>query len=160
MSTAILFASKHGTTEKVASQIATLLEDHKPIILNLKKNPMPDLSAYNTVLIGGSIYAGGIQKRITVLIKENAEVLLQKKIALFLCCMNEKEAENEFNTAYPDWLRSHSVSNKIIGGEYNLDKMNFIEKFLVRKISGTKTSISKIDQTKIVELVKDLNTKP
>ncbi len=158
MSTAILFASNHGTTEKVASQIATQLEEHKPIVINLKKDPNPDLTGYSTILIGGSIHAGGIQKAVTALIKNNKDVLLQKKVALFLCCMEEKKAEEEFNTVYPDWLRAHATSKKIIGGEFNFEKMNFFEKFLIKKISGVKESVSKIDNTQINALVEDIRT--
>lgn len=156
MSTAILFASKHGTTEEVALEFANLLDESKPSLFNLKKDPKPDLSSFNTVLIGGSIYAGGIQKEVTSLIKNNAEALLQKKVALFLCCMNEKEAQNEFNSVYPEWLRTHAVSNQIVGGAFRLEKMNFIEKLMVRKVSGVKESISKLNQERIHKLVNDL----
>jgi len=46
-----------------------------------------------------------------------------------------------------------------IGYEYNLDKMNFFERILVKKISGAVESISEIDYDAIVRFVNELEKK-
>jgi len=156
MKTAIVYASSHGTTEKVTGMIAQRLADDQVTIFDLRKARFIDLLLFDRVIIGGSIHAGIIQKRVKNFCNDHMVSLLQKQVALFLCCMNEPEFETQFNNAYPELLRNHSVSNKIIGGEFLFDKMNFIERMLVRKISGVNESISRLDFSKVDELVADL----
>lgn len=157
MKTAIIYASKHGTTEKVARQIQQGLGDDQAQLFNLKRNKHFDLTSFEQVVVGGSIHAGSIQKHLSRFLDQHRPELLERRLGLFLCCMHEKEAKNEFNAAFPEVLRSHATSRKIVGGEFRFDKMNFIEKALVRKIAGVNESVSKIDDQKIHELVKELS---
>lgn len=153
MKTLIVYASSHGTTEKVANIIREKLDSTTVQTINLKSKAKIDLSNYETVIIGGSIHAGSIQSEVKNFIKEHTITLMGKKVALFLCCMNEKEEKTEFDNNYPELLRNHSTYNAIVGGEYVFEKMNFIEKFLVRKIAGVSTSISKLRYTEIDSLI-------
>lgn len=70
--------------------------------------------------------------------------------------MHEEEAENQFKSAYPEILRNHAISSKVMGGEFRFDKMNFFERAIVKKIAGISESVSKIDEAKIQEFVKDI----
>ena len=83
--------------------------------------------------------------------------LLQKRVGLFMVGMNEPEFETEFNNAFPELLRNHAITSKCVGGEFLFEKMNFIEKLIVKKVSGITQNISKIDDNKISELVKEIN---
>ena len=156
MRTAIVYASKHGTTEKVAQNIQKMIGKDKAQLFNLKNNKHFDLTQFDQVVVGGSSHAGTIQKRIKNFVDQHRPELLEKKLGLFICCMHEQEAETEFNNAYPEILRSHAVSKKIMGGEFRFEKMNFIEKALVKKIAGVNDSVSNIDEGKIQELVGEL----
>jgi len=152
MMIAIIYISKHGTTETVALKLHKLLnsEEVRPIDLRVNKNP--DISQYDKIILGGSIHAGVIQKRMKSFCESNLESLLKKEIALFLCCMEQGEkAIEQFNNAFPEILRMHSIKNEIMGGEFLFEKMNFLEKAIVKKIAGVKESISKINEQKIVE---------
>ena len=51
MRTAIVYASKHGTTEKVARQIQQQLGEDKAQLFNLKNNPKFDLSHFEQVFL-------------------------------------------------------------------------------------------------------------
>mgnify|MGYP001228413732 CR=1 FL=1 len=159
MKTLIVYVSKHGTTEKVANIIKEKLDSTTVQTVNLKSKIKIDLSNYETIIIGGSIHAGSIQSEIKKFIKDNTITLMQKKVALFLCCMNENEEQEEFNNNYPELLRNHSTYNAIVGGEYVFEKMNFIEKFLVRKISGVSSTLSKLRYTEIDNLVNSVKGK-
>lgn len=156
MKTLIVYASSHGTTEKVANIIKEKLDSTTVQSYNLRYKPTIDLSKYEIIIIGGSIHAGSIQSEVKNFIKENTIMLMEKKIALFLCCMNEKEEQTEFNNNYPELLRNHSTYNAIVGGEYIFEKMNFLEKFLVRKIAGVSTTMSKLRYAEIDNLVNSL----
>jgi len=158
MKTAIIYATSHGTSEKVARLIAEGLKSNTVDLFNLKKKPKIDISAYDTIVIGGSIHAGTPAGVLRKFINKNMLSLLQKKVALFLCCMNQPEEQTEFDVAFPEYLRSHSVYNTIAGGEYVFEEMNFIEKAIIRKITGATESLSKLRYEEIQKLVNCLNS--
>ena len=153
MNTAIIYASSHGTTEKVAKQIQFGLGADSTRLINLKVTRTVDLSLFDTLIIGGSIHAGQMQGRVKTFCKKNMVDLLQKRVGLFMVGMNEPEFDNEFNNAFPELLRKHAITSKCVGGEFLFEQMNFIEKLIVKKVSGISQNISKIDESKISELV-------
>ncbi len=156
MKTAVIYASSHGTTEKVARQIQEGLDAESTCLINLKAVKIIDLSLFDTIIIGGSIHAGQMQGKVKAFCKKNLVDLLQKRVALFMVGMNEPHFENEFNNAFPELLRKHALSSKCVGGEFLFEKMNFLEKLIVKKVSGINHNVSKIDDRKIFELVNEL----
>ncbi len=158
MTTAIIYASSHGTTEKIAKQIQVGLGIDNTRLFNLKTIKTVDLSPFDTVVIGGSIHAGQMQGRVKAFCKKNMVDLLQKRVGLFMVGMNEPQFENEFNNAFPELLRKHGVASKGVGGEFLFEKMNFIERLIVKKVSGISHNVSKIDDGKILELINVINT--
>lgn len=157
MKTAIIYRSHHGTTEKVANMISEGMGKENSRLINLKTEKNPDLSSFDQVIIGGSIHAGNVQNKVKEFCKNNMVVLLEKPLGLFLSCMEEQQAQDQFDRAYPELLRRHAKSCKLTGGEFNFDRMNFIEKMLIRKISGISSSVSKIDEGKIQELISEMS---
>ena len=150
--TLIVYATHHGFTEKCATLLKEKLGARAELI-NLKKRH-PDLSPYQSVLIGGSIHAGRIQKSIRQFCQKHKEVLVKRSVGLFLSCMLKgEEAQKEFNDAYPNWLREHAQAKAIFGGAYNFERMNAIERFIIRKISGTSESIERFDSSKFEAFV-------
>ncbi len=155
--TAIIYMSKHGTTEKVVLEIYEILNNSEVELIDLRKTKSPDISDYDTVIVGGSIHAGSIQKRVKDFCIANLEVLLKKRVALFICCMYENDqAKEQFENAFPEKLRSHSIKNDILGGEFLFDKMNFFERTIVKKIAGVKENVSQINKQKIVEFAEKI----
>lgn len=155
MKTAIIYTTKHGTTEKVAGMINNLASGTAELI-NLKKAKDVNLGQYDKVIIGGSIHAGKVQSSIAKFCQKHNDELMQKKLGLFLSCMEEDKAQEQFNNAYPEPLRNHAVSNKLTGGEILLDRMNFLERYIVKKIGKMTESVSKIKEDKIKELVTEM----
>lgn len=156
MKTAVIYRSHHGTTEKVATMIQQALGSENCMLFNLKTSKNIDLSAFDRVIIGGSIHAGNIQNKIKEFCKSNQDLLLEKPLGLFLSCMEVDKAQEQFDNAFPEPLRKHALSCKLTGGEFNFDRMNFIEKMLIRKISGVNESISRINENSVKELVSEM----
>jgi len=159
MKTAIIFATTHGTSEKVANMISLKLGQENCTLINIKKSPKIDLSGYGQFVIGGSIHAGNIQSSIRNFIKQNTSSILEKRVALYLCYMNEPDFDSQIERAFPENIRNHALSIKGVGGEFVIEKMNFMQRFLVRKISGVTESTSKINETNIDQLVLELSSK-
>lgn len=153
MKTLIVFASSHGTTEKVANYIAGHLDTNE--VVNIKKINEKDLQSYDAIIIGASIHAGNVQRNIKNFLVNNKELLLSKPLALFLSCMNKEAYQEQLEKAFPEELRSHALSVKIVGGAFVFEKMNFFEKAIIKKIAGVKKTVIKIDYEKADELIAD-----
>jgi len=160
MKTGIIYISKHGTTEKVARIIAEKLNSDETELINLSKGKVKDIETFDRIIIGGSIHMASVHKKTKKLCETNKSILLTKTLGLFLCCMEKgKKSIQQFENAFSENLRRHASSTALLGYEYNLDKMNFFERILVKKVSGSTESISEIDYDAIVRFVKKLEKK-
>jgi len=149
MKTLIVYATRHGCTEKCALKLQNSFAGETQL-LNLKKSAKINLNDFETIIIGGSIHAGQIQKKVKNFCQKNSDLLKTKKIGLFVCCMEEGEkAAKQLEEAFPTELLKHASAIGIFGGEFNFEKMNFLERAAIRKIAGINRSISKIKQEEI-----------
>jgi menaquinone-dependent protoporphyrinogen oxidase len=149
MSTLIAFATSHGCTENAAHMLERQLDDEVTLV-NLKKRSRPDFSSFDTIIIGGSIHAGQIQGKVKRFCRQNLDTLKQKRLGLFLCCMEEGDtAQKQFDEAFPAELRNHAAVTGLFGGAFNFDKMNFLQRAIVKKAAGITESVSKIKEDNI-----------
>lgn len=156
MKTIIIYTSQHGTTETVANQIANQLNTTETTVLDLKDAGKSNWKDYDMIILGSSIHAGNNQRAMKSFVKKNMEKLLQKRIGLFLCCMRQDELDMQMQQAYPLMLRNHAFSYRWMGGEYKVEKMNFIEKFLLKKIVGVTASQSHLNEENIKEFIQEI----
>jgi menaquinone-dependent protoporphyrinogen oxidase len=162
MKIAIIYASKHGTTEKVAGSIAEKLSETNDVkLFSLKENPNSDIREFETVILGSSVYAGQASGRMKSFCKTNESVLLEKKTGLFVCGMqpDKEQQKKELKDAYSDVLLEKAVVTGFLGGEFLFEKLNFFERLIVKKIAKTKSSVYMIDWEAIDEFVKKIQTK-
>lgn len=149
MKTIIIFATSHGCTEKAVGELVPKLSGEVKTV-NLNKNSSPSVNEFDRVIIGGSIHAGQIQKKVRHFCETRLDALSSKEIGLFICCMYEPEvAREELQNAFPEELHQMAKTEAIFGGEFNFEKMNFVEKMLVRKIARVSESFSNIDHESI-----------
>jgi len=158
MNTLIVYATKYGCAQKCAIELSKELKDNVELI-NLKEKSNVDFSKYDRIIIGGSVYIGRIQKEVTDFISNNPDELLKKEIGLFICGMQEGDMiEKEISENFPAELISKAKSVKHFGGEFNFNKMNFMEKVIVKKISKVTSDKSDIKHDNIKRLAMDLNS--
>ena len=159
MKTIIVYASKHGTTEKVANILGDSLKDVE--VVDVKRVKDYNLRVFDAVIVGGSIHAGNIQSSIKMFCKDNVDLLLEKKLGLFITCMFEEKSKRveQLNNAFSEELRKHSVALGVLGGEFLFEKMNFMEKLMIKIIAKTSKSKSSIDYDAIKKFVKDFKKK-
>ena len=159
MSTAIIYTTKHGTTEKVAQMIAERLIGNQVSLINLKENKHPDINSFDRIILGTSIYAGTSSKTMQSFCKKNIDALTQKQLSLFVCGMepDSTKQHQELTNAYPNELLQQAVSKCFAGGEFLFDKMNFIERFIIKRIAKTDTdkNVSRIIVENIDKLIEE-----
>lgn len=157
MKTLIIYASKHGSVETCSSLLQSELNGDITRI-NIKREPVPDLTLFDTVIIGGAIYAGKIQKEIHAFCVKNEKVLLEKKIGFFICCMYKGEkAEEQLHTSFPQALVSKAIAMKSFGGEFHFKKMNFIEKLMIKMVVKADQNYACIDFKKDISMLEKEN---
>ena len=159
MKIAIIYASKHGATEKVAVSIAEKLREKNEItLISLEKNPIPDINDFGTVILGTPIYAGKPSGKMQKFCKNNELALLQKKVDLFVCGMypDPSKRQKELEDAYPEVLLKNAVATGFLGGAFKFEEMNFMERFIINKIAKTNESVSRIDENAIENFVEKL----
>ncbi len=156
MKTLIAYATKHGATESVAKKLSKRLEGDVDL-LNLKKDNNIDLSRYQKVIVGSSVYMGKIRKEANQFCTDRLQELKEKKLGIFICCMREADdAKNELNDSFPGELLDNAVT-ECFGGVFNFEKMNIMEKLIVKKVAGVKKTQSNISEEIIDKFASKVN---
>jgi len=147
LKTIIVYCSKHGTTGKIAEMLSDKIGADDCRLVNLETETIISIDSFDRIIIGGSIHAGRIQKKITRFCSLNMNELLKKEVGLFLCCMIEEKMKQkeQFNGAFPEELIKHAKATGIFGGEFLFFKMSAFEKLLIRIVTRTVETVSKID---------------
>lgn len=156
MKTAIIYYSKHGTTERVAHLIGENL-NHKVDYISLRENAKPDIRTYDRIILGTSIYAGTPGRKFSQFCNKNRSLLKEKVIGLFICCMNKEQEVEEMNNAFPEYLQQSAIPKAILGGEFLFDKMNCIERFITKKVAKIESSVSCLRYDAIREFADNIN---
>jgi len=117
MKTCILYAGKYGTTEHIAKMIQSKL-GNDAVLINLTDQKKPDISAAERVVIGSGVYMGKARKEVRHFCKTHASELSNKRTALYLCCMENVEAEVEkyFQKAFPEAVLSKAIVHRRFPG--------------------------------------------
>lgn len=157
MKTAVLFASTHGTSAKVADLVAQGIKTQDTFVFDLKTKPMIPMSDIDVFVIGGSIHAGSMQSEVVKFIKNNTEFLMKKKFFLFMISMNDKDYQMQLEKAFPALIREKALSIRGLGGEFIFEKMNFFQRWMVRKVSGHRQSVSSLKMDEINEFIAEIN---
>ncbi|WP_177178205.1 flavodoxin domain-containing protein [Amphibacillus marinus] len=136
MRVAIIFGSRHGTTEAAACNLQKRLQEHVEII-SVDHLETADLKRFDLVILGASIYMGHIQAAMKEFIERHLKVLLSKQVGLYLCCMLEGEmADKQFEQEYPQTLRDHALVTGVFGGEIHKEKLDEFDRLIIDIVEG------------------------
>jgi menaquinone-dependent protoporphyrinogen oxidase len=145
MKTLIAYASRRGCARKAALALRDLLGDDVRLV-DLKAEGDPDPAPFDAVIVGGSIQAGRVQKRVRAYCEAHAGQLLEKRTGLYLCCMYEGEtAKKQFDDAFPEAVRGRAVASGLFGGELDFETLGFVAKLVVQKVAGVTESVVTFD---------------
>ena len=152
MKTLIIYASHHGCTEKCANQIHSAFTEST--LLPIKRIKTISVDDFDIVMIGGSIHAGSLQRSVKKFCENNLNALLSKKVGLFLCSMEQGEKGwQQFDKGFPEALRNHATAKGLFGGAFDFERMNFLEKAVVKKVAGVTESVSNISGKAIQDFI-------
>ncbi|PKM94851.1 MAG: flavodoxin [Firmicutes bacterium HGW-Firmicutes-1] len=157
MKVLIVYATKHGSTEKCAKLLAEGLEG-TVVLRNIKKEQVADAESFDKIIVGGSIYAGTIQKQIKEFCSKNEELLKNKKTGYFICGMTEGEkGKNQLDLVFSSELLDKASAKDNFGGEVIFNKMGFLERTIIKKVAKLDKDYSNILENNIKEFAKAMN---
>lgn len=154
MKTLIAYASRYGTSEKVAH----LLMDRLPgdvHVQDVVDQAEVNWSTVDHVIVGSSIRMGKIQDEMTAWLHSNESELLKRPLGLYLCAgtPTAAERERELETAYREPLRAHAYFVEVVGNGYDFERMGFLDKAIVRMMAKQTVSSLNLDEAMLDELV-------
>ncbi|MTI47074.1 flavodoxin domain-containing protein [Sporosalibacterium faouarense] len=153
----IAYGTKHGCTEECAKKLSEIL-DYEVDLINLSEHKNIDLSIYNKIIFGSSVYIGKIHKEVKEFCNKNLNILKDKKIGLFTCGMSDRDvAVTQLKDSYPKVLVDNAVAKGFFGGEFIFKKLNFMERFIVKKVSKVEKDTSNISEEEISRFAKEIN---
>ena len=153
MNAIVIYKSKYGSTKQYAKWIAESLSCKAVEAKTLKAD---DLANYDTIIYGGGLYAEIING--VSLITKNAELLKDKKIAVFstgitpLDCKDYYDkmvVEKNFKNGIPENVKVFNFMGKMI-----LEELSFVHKTALKALK--KLMSGKENPTEMEKLLVDL----
>ncbi|MBQ7346334.1 MAG: flavodoxin domain-containing protein [Clostridia bacterium] len=132
----IAYASKHGTTQKCVERLMRNLQGMEVEAVNLEQATV-DPNIYDMVVFGASVYFGKLRPAARRFLTEYEALLMQKPLALFLCCGLTEEYEHYRQKLLPAALRENAFQTAFFGGSLSTEGLSFLEKLLVRSIRSS-----------------------
>lgn len=159
MKNLILYTTRYGCAEETANRMRKLLGGNCTLV-NLMKERAPELTGYDTVILGGSVYIGRVQKQLTEYIRANLQQLITKNTGLYLCAgrPNENERRKELEAAFPKELLSMAAVKEVLGYAYQFEKMNFWDRFILKKVKGDSVDETDYADCRIEQFIRTLIT--
>ena len=135
MKTLIVYGTKSGTTEKCAQKIKAAMASEAIEVIDIRKFKNKDLAAYDSVVVGTSVYMGLINGRLKRFLTQNSSALMGKKLHLFVCCMAQgEEGVAQLKKHVPADLFTHATQVMQLGCEANYDRLNPFYRSIMKKI--------------------------
>ena len=134
--TSIIYSSSHGNTEKILKEILSLAGSSAEMV-KVSRASASDILEADKVVLGGSIHAGKIQKELADFTAKHKTLLLQKRLAVFIGCLDKEESSKQLEKAFPEDIKNHAEVKACIGGNLELKRLplvlRMIMKLLVKK---------------------------
>ncbi len=155
MKALVLYASKYGAAEKCAEAFKAAIGDEADC-MKLKKHAEVNIDHYDAVILGGSIYMGKVQRQVLDFVKHYEKKLLRMGFGFFLSCGSEENAEMYMKQILGERLYTHAVIKAELGYGYNLQRMGFFNRFIVKKMVHIEQPVEALKLNRIEQLVKNI----
>jgi len=142
MKTLIIYASHAGYTRECAEKIASYLVKEATILDIENMAADFNVEPYAKIIIGSYVHAGRIASKIKRFLKKYQPLISQKKIAFFLSCLSKDNFGKYLRQNIPTPLLNQALSKTHVGAAVYYEKLNPLERFMLKKITGRNQSFS------------------
>lgn len=139
----VTYATKLGATAEIAEKIGQVLRQAALRTDVLPTDRVSELSPYKAVVLGSAVYIGRWRKEAAKFLKANEKVLAEQLVWLFSSgSMGEgNPVELTEGWHFPrallpiaDRIRPRDIA--VFHGVVNMEKLNFIEKWIINKVEA------------------------
>lgn len=158
MKNIIIYGTRYGSATEVARRIQKELGCDCTLV-NIMTDNVPSLDTFDTVILGGSIYIGKVQKELTAFVGKNLNLILSKKVGLFICAgaPTQEDRDKELQGAFPPELLTRAAAKDVLGYAFAFEKMRFFDKLIMKKIKGDAVSTYEYYDNRISQFAKALS---
>ncbi len=126
----IAFASKNGSTASCVERLASGLSGLDVTVADLAKEA-PNVAEFDMVIVGAGVHHHRFPAPVRHFLREQKNVLVEKKLGLFLLCGIAEEQMYYIEKLFPADLREHAFEVAFFGGSLRYDGLSFWDKFFV-----------------------------
>lgn len=151
MKSIVIYVSKRGTTKESAEKMGNAI---KADVIDVNEVKRVNLREYDKVIIGSYLYAGMIPGKMKKFISKNIELLKSKSVNFFVMGVGKPNEMLEiFKKQLPKELLDSDTMISHFGGELRMEKMNFLERFIIKKIQEKEQFNCGINEDAIKEFI-------
>jgi len=155
MKNLIIYATKTGYVTECVEKLSGMLKGEVDTINLAGRPPAVDPGRYDRIMIGGSIHAGKIQKVVKKFCAAHSPLLATKQLGLFFACLTPPEKAGQyFDDNFPPSLVVQAKAKGFLGGAVYYERLSPIERFIMKKISGTPENFSRPNDAGIEEFAR------
>jgi len=140
----VAYATKYGATAEIAEQIGQVLRQAGLRTDVLPADRVGDLTSYRAIVLGSAVYIGRWRKEAAKFLKANEAVLAEQLVWLFSSGPTGEGDPVELTNGWhfpkalqpiADRIRPRDIA--VFHGAIELKKLNFIEKWMIRKVKAS-----------------------
>lgn len=167
MQTIFIYDSKYGGTKELVTLMAQQV-NHSTFIQAVEEQKTESLSEFNQIVFCAPAYAGHLRKSGKQYLENNHSLLLTKKLFLVNTGIQfeDEKIQTQLAGVFPKQLRDHAELTTFIGTIASIDKMNFFERMILKKVFSdndlpfdSKTEYRHLKQEAINQLLDKVNAK-
>lgn len=139
----VAYGSKRGSTAEIAEKIGETIRQTGLQVDVLDAGTVKDLTPYNKIILGSSVYIGLWHKNAVLFLKNNIEILEKAPVWLFICgpTGSGNPIDQMDGYLYPKSLqplieRIHPRAITCFGGKLVLKMLNPFEKWIIKKVKA------------------------
>lgn len=153
----LVYFGKYGTTKNTARIVQETLGTGCDII-RLGNKKADDIDKYKSIIIGTAIYAGDVPKQVKNFVQVNKNILLSKKLSLFVHCLEDDMAFDHVRKAFGNQVFNHMECKSLLGGRVRLKEHNILIRQIL-KSKGKKTGLdfTNYDTTNVKKMISFAN---
>jgi menaquinone-dependent protoporphyrinogen oxidase len=152
MNILIIYASKHETTQECSFILQNELSGDADLV-PLSNVTDFQIEQYDAVVVGSPVYYSKPDKKVTDFLNKHENMLLSKKIYLFL---SSKEETNEYFAAYPQKVVEQAQAKIFVGSRLEFKNLSIIERIIVKALKAKSYSDIKTERIRhLAEIIKE-----
>ena len=126
----IAYTSKNGSTASCARRLASGLSGLDVTVCDLARE-LPNAAEFDMVIVGAAVHHHRFPVPVRHFLREQKDVLKDKKLGLFLLCGIAEEQVYYMEKLFPTELREVAFEISFWGGSLRYDGLKFLDKLFV-----------------------------